>query len=227
MLAEISKKFYEFFIQLILIIVGVLSALGVDNYRETIQEHKSEKEFLINLRNSVQSDTAVLKKEIQLTYNKINAIAELISLSQSPKSVDNEKFGNLVTDVIMLIRPNFVTAVYEELKFTGNFKLIRNIKLKALIISYYGDNAIIQEQNDREVGNHPIYFLNEINFDELEYKIPFDQKRILNFLRTNEVVRTELLLLQKRTSFVRSGMIYTSLPRSIELLEKLQAEIDK
>jgi hypothetical protein len=226
-LAEISKKFYEFFIQLILIIVGVLSALGVDNYRETIQEHKSEKEFLINLRNSVQSDTAVLKKEIQLTYNKINAIAELISLSKSPKSVDNEKFGNLVTDVIMLIRPNFVTAVYEELKFTGNFKLIRNIKLKALIISYYGDNAIIQEQNDREVGNHPIYFLNEINFDELEYKTPFDQKRILNFLRTNEAVRTELLLLQKRTSFVRSGMIYTSLPRSIELLEKLQAEIDK
>ena len=200
MLVAISKRFYEFFVQLILIIVGVLSALAVDNYRETIQEHKAEKEFLINLRNSVQSDTIALKWEIQRTYNKINAITELISLSNSPKSVDNEKFGNLVTDVIMLIRPNFVTAVYEELKFTGNFKLIRNIKLKALIISYYGDNAIIQEQNDREVGYHPSYFLNEINFDELEYKTPFDQKRILSSLRSNEVVRTELLLLQKRLS---------------------------
>lgn len=227
MLGQISKKFYEFFIQLILIVVGVLSALGVDNYRETIQEHKAEKEYLITLRNSVQSDTVALRKEIQRTYDKINAITELINLSNSPKDVDNEKFGNLVTDVYMLIRPNFITAVYEELKFTGNFKLIRNIELKSLIISYYGDNAIIQEQNDREVGSHPIYFLNELTFDELENKTPFDQKRILNSIRSHEAVRTELFLLQKRTSFVRSGMIYTSLPRSIELLEKLQDEIDK
>src|SRR5882672_7942068 len=32
-LAAISKKFYEFFVQLILIVAGVLTALAVDNYR--------------------------------------------------------------------------------------------------------------------------------------------------------------------------------------------------
>ncbi len=227
MLPEISKKFYEFFVQLILIIAGVLSALAVDSYRETIQAHKTEKEYLINLRNSVQSDTLVLKKEIQRTYDKINAIKELIDLSNSPRNLDEKKFDDLVTDVIMLIRPGFITAVYEELKFTGNFKLIRNNELKTLIISYYINNAIIQEQNDREVGIHPTNFLYQLSFDEIEYKTPYDQKRILTSIRDNEAVRTELLLLQMRTSFVRGGMIYTSLPRSIELLEKLQAEIDK
>jgi hypothetical protein len=222
-----SKKFYEFFIQLILIIVGVLSALAVDNYRETIQERKTEKEYLINLRNSLQADTVALREEIQQTYDKINAIKELITLANSPKKMDNEKFGNLVTNIIMMVRLNFITAVYEELKFTGNFKLIRNNDLKLLIIGYYADNEIIQVQNDREFGGHPTEFINQLDFDEMEYKIPYDQNRILNSIRSNEVVRTELLLLQKRTGIVRSGMIYTSMPRSIELLEKLQTEIDK
>ncbi len=224
---EKSKKFYEFFIQLILIIVGVLSALAVDNYREAIQERKTEKEYLINLRNAVQADTVALKTEIQRTYDKINAITELINLSNLPRNLEEGKFDNLITDVIMLIRPSFITAVYEELKFTGNFKLIRNNELKTLIISYYSNNAIIQDQNDREVGIRPTSFLYQLTFDEMEYKTPYDQKRILTSIRTNDEVRTELLSLQKRTSYVRSGMIYTSLPRSIELLDKLQAEIDK
>jgi len=222
-----SKKFYEFFVQLILIIVGVLSALAVDNYRESIQEHKTEKEYLISLRNSVQVDTVVIGTEIQRTYTKVNAISELLALSSVGTTIENEKFGDLVSDIMMLIRPNFTTAVYEELKFTGNFKLIRNYKLKALIISYYTDNAIILEQNIRDWGGYNTEFIDHLTFDELDYKTPFDQKRIFRDLQQHDAIRLELLRSQKLISIVRSGLIYTSLPKSIELLEKLQTEIDK
>lgn len=225
---NIGKRLYELFVQLLLIVVGVLSALGVDNYRETIQEHKLEKEYLINLRNAVQTDTVTLKHEIEKSYVKINSINELIELSNSKQEIDNDKFGNMITDVIMLIRPNFVTAVYEELKFTGNFKLIRNNKLKSLIISYYSDNGLILEQNDKtEMGGYSIEFMDEVTLDELEYKVPFDQKKILNAIQENKAVLNELMRSQKRTNYVRSGLIYTSLPSSIELLIKLQEEIDK
>ncbi|MBI1769355.1 MAG: hypothetical protein HYR67_13380 [Bacteroidetes bacterium] len=227
MLAGNGKKFYEFFIQLVLIIVGVLSALAVDNYRESIQERKTEKEYLINLRNSVQSDTALIRTEIQRIYSKINAISELIALSNSSATIDNEKFGDLITDVIMLIRPNFITAVYEELKFTGNFKLIRNNELKLLIISYYSDNALLQEQNDRDLGIYTSELIDVLTFDELEYKTPFDQKRIFKAIQQRGTLMNELIHSQKRATIVRTGLIYTSLPRSIELLEKLQSEIDK
>jgi len=128
---------------------------------------------------------------------------------------------------MMLIRPNFTTAVYEELKFTGNFKLIRNYKLKTLIISYYTDNAIILEQNIRDWGGYNTEFIDHLTFDELDYKTPFDQKRIFRDLQQHDAIRLELLRSQKLISIVRSGLIYTSLPKSIELLEKLQAEIDK
>ncbi|MGC4021074.1 MAG: hypothetical protein QM734_03590 [Cyclobacteriaceae bacterium] len=221
------KSIYDILIQLVLIIVGVLSALGVDNYRESIQERKLEKEYLVNLRNSVQLDTVMLKNEIQRTFAKINAISKLLVLSDSLKVVEEEKFAELITNVIMLIRPNFITAVYDELKFTGNFKLIRNNELKSLIISYYGDNAIIQQQNNLELSGYQDELLDVLTFDELEYKIPFDQKKIYKAIKNYESTRRQLQRSQKKTSIVRSGLIYTSMPRSIELLEKLQAEIDK
>lgn len=223
---NIGKRFSDFFIQLVLIVVGVLSALAVDNYREILQEHRLEKEYLINLRNSIQSDTVVLKYEIQRTYNKINAITELLSLAKSSSTVEQEKFGNMITDVIMLIKPNFIMAIYEELKFTGNFKLIRNNELKSLIITYYTSNVIIQQENDRDSGYNSA-LLDHLTFDEMEYRTPFDQQRIYKAIQQDEHLRNEILRSQKLISIFRSGMIYTSLPRSIELLEKLQKEIDK
>ena len=226
MLTDPRKRIYKIFIQLLLIIVGVLTALAVDNYRESIQEHKAEKEYLINLRNSVQEDTVVLKNVVQKTYAKINAIRELLELANSATVIEDDKFANLITDVIMLIHPNYITAVYEELKFTGNFKLIHNNELKLEIISYYNNMAIIQRENDKDSG-YPLGLIDQLTFDEMEYKVPFDQKRIFKVILTNEAVRNELLRAQKRASLIRLGMIYTSMPSSIELLEKLQVEIDK
>jgi hypothetical protein len=223
----LKKSLNDILIQLVLIIVGVLCALGVDNYRETIQEHRTEKEYLIGLRNAVQADTVMLKNEIQRIYNKINATAELIHLAHSGNVIGDEKFENIITDVIMLVRPRFINAVYEELKFTGNFKLIRNKELKSVIISYYSDNETIQEENDRQVGGYPQQFMDRLTFDEMEGKIPFDQKRIFKMLESDNEVRTELIRGQKAAGHVRSGMIYTSLPHSIALLDRLQEEIDK
>ena len=222
-----KKSLNDILIQLALIVVGVLSALGVDNYRESIQEHRSEKEYLISLRNAIQADTAILTIEIQKIYHKINATSELLSLAKSATVVEEKKFENIITDVIMLIRPRFITAVYEELKFTGNFKLIRNKELKSLIISYYGDNEVIQEENDRKLFGYPQTFMDHLTFDEMEGRTPFDQRRIFKVLATDDEVRTELIRSQKSAGSVRSGMIYTSLPHSIALLEKLQEEIDK
>jgi len=223
-LRQIGKRFYDFFIQLVLIVAGVLSALGVDNYRESIQEHKTEKEYLINLRNSVQSDTAAIKQEIQKSYDKINAVTQLLEMAASSRVIGEEAFGDLYTNVIMLVQLNYITAVYDELKFTGNFKLIRNTELKLQIISYYSDLAVILAQSNL---GYPTHFMDQLTLDEIEFRTPFNQARILHAIRTDSTLRNELLRTQKRTSMLRSGMIYTSLPKSIALLDKLEIEIEK
>lgn len=222
------ERIYEIFVQLILIITGILTALAVENYRQSLQEQQAEKGYLISLRNAVQADTAALKREIQRTYVKIKGINELIELSRSSSSAEEEKFGETITDVLMLIRLNLVTSVYEELKFTGNFKLIQNNELKLDIISYYNDITIIQQENERNV-KYPTELIKLISLEELEYKIPFDQKRILEAIanRNTSVIRDELLYSQKSAHFVRTTMIYTLMPRCMILLEKLQAEIDR
>ncbi len=226
MISKIGQRVYDIFVQLLLIIVGVLSALAVDNYRESVQEHRTERQYLIGLRNAVHADTAMLKNEIQRTYTKINAVSGLLRVANSTSTIDDEKFSNIVTDAIMLIRPNYLTAVYEELQFTGNFKLIQNNELKLAIISYYSDVAIIQRENEKN-ESYPAEVMKLLSLEELEFKVPFYQRRIFKAIQNNQKAREELLWSQKSTLIYRTAMIYTSLPKSIELLEKLQAEIDR
>ena len=226
MILKIGQRVYDIFVQLLLIIVGVLSALAVDNYRESVQEHRTEREYLIGLLNAVRTDTAMLKNEIQRTYTKINAVSGLLRVANSTSTIDDEKFSNIVTDAIMLIRPNYLTAVYEELQFTGNFKLIQNNELKLAIISYYSDVAIIQRENEKN-ESYPAEVMKLLSLEELEFKVPFYQRRIFKAIQNNQKAREELLWSQKSTLIYRTAMIYTSLPKSIELLEKLQAEIDR
>ncbi len=226
MILKIGQRVYDIFVQLLLIIVGVLSALAVDNYRESVQEHRTEREYLIGLLNAVRTDTAMLKNEIQRTYTKVNSISELLRLTNANSTIDDEKFSNLVTDALMLIRPNYLRAVYDELQFTGNFKLIQNNELKLAIIGYYSDVAIIQREKERD-ESYPPEVMKLFSLEELEFKVPFDQRRIFKAIQNNQMAKEELLWTQKFTHIYRTAMIYTSLPKSIELLEKLQAEIDR
>jgi len=96
-----------------------------------------------------------------------------------------------------------------------------------LIFSYYGDNAIMQQENNISLSGYLLELFDILTFDEMNYQTPFNQQRIYKAIKVQESLKIQLQHMQKRTSLVRSGLIYTSMPRSIELLEKLQAEIDK
>ena len=68
-----GKTFSNILIELFLIITGVLSALAVENYRQSIQDKKTEKDYLISLKVALQTDTAMLNRSIQKCYLKQKA----------------------------------------------------------------------------------------------------------------------------------------------------------
>lgn len=123
----------------LMIVVGVLIALGVNEIRENIRERKIEKLYIERL---------ILDLEI-------NKKAALNLAQWQDRIVENSrrvyplvKYGkrNEFNDVSIIAQayhasagptPTWVNDTFEELKSTGNFVLIRNYNVRTAILGYY------------------------------------------------------------------------------------------
>ena len=105
------RTFFQILIELALLIIGVLAALAVDNWRQSIGEKKMGRDYLINLREAIQEDTAVIKVEIKRGFDKENAATQVLQLIDSGKTVSPEAFEDLIENILMIVNPAFMTAV--------------------------------------------------------------------------------------------------------------------
>lgn len=218
------RTFFQILIELTLLIIGVLAALAVDNWRQSIGEKKMGRDYLINLRDAIEEDTAVIKVEIKRGFDKENAATQVLQLIENGKTVSPEAFEELIENILMLVNPAFMTAVYEELKSTGNLKLIHNDDIKKNMILYYSYLDVIHIQSSKFMTYDPD-FMDVIDYEELTYRRPFSQEIILSRLRKSENNRFYLRKLQKDMYRYHQVMIYTTLPKSLELLDKINLEL--
>ncbi len=219
------RTFFQILIELALLIIGVLAALAVDNWRQSIGEKKMGRDYLINLREAIQEDTAVIKVEIKRGFDKENAATQVLQLIDSGKTVSPEAFEDLIENILMIVNPAFMTAVYEELKSTGNLKLIHNDDIKKNIILYYSFLDLLYIQTSKLMTYDPD-FMDVIDYEELTYRRPFSQEVILSRLRKSEHARFYLRKLQRDMYFYHQAMIYVTLPKSLELLDKINLGLE-
>jgi len=229
--AYFRRTFGNFFVELLLIILGVLSALAVENFRESLAESKKEKEYLLALRDAIQSDTAVIKKEIQRCFSKKNACTVFLQLTEgnSQQEIPQDKFDDMAASIMMLIDPVYNTAIYEDLKSSGNLKIISNTELRNSVISYYadlykisdrfGDLALFTSYNEN--------FTDLLDVDEFSFDEELSQGKIISRIKGNENAKIYLKRLQKRTLVIRNLFIYQMLPESLDLLDKVNQELEK
>ncbi len=225
------RTFSNFFVELLLIILGVLSALAVENFRESISDKTKEKEYLLALRDAIQSDTAVIKKETQRCFSKQNACAVILQLVEgdTQAEIPQDKLEDMTASIVMLIDPVYNTAIYEDLKSSGNLKIISNNELRNSVISYYADLYKISDRFS-EMALFTSYnddFTDLLDIDEFSFDKEISQARIIGKIKTNENAKLYLKRLQKRIMVIRNLFIYQMLPNSLNLLDKINLEISK
>lgn len=225
------RTFSNFFVELLLIILGVLSALAVENFRESIADKRREHEYLLALRDAVQSDTAVLKKETQRCFSKQNACATFLQLIESdePREIPQDKFDDMTASIMMLIDPVYNTAIYEDLKSSGNLKILSNNDLRNSVISYYAD---LYKTSGRLADwalstSYSEDFTDLLDFEEFSFDKEISQAKIIGRIKKNENAKLYLKRLQKRIIVMRNTFIYQMLPKSLEVLDKINLEISK
>ena len=227
----IRRSLPNFLAELLLIVIGVLSALAVENFRESVAERRKEHEYLLALRDAIQSDTAVTRMEIQRCFSKQNACSVFLQLTDDAerKEIPQEQFEDMIASIVMLIDPVYNTATFEDLKSSGNLKILSNNELRNAVISYY---AILYKTTTRftEMATLTSYneeFTDLLDPKEFAFEKEISQAEIIQELKKNERSRLYLKRLQKRVMAMRNAFIYQMLPKSLDLLDKINLEISK
>ena len=143
--------------EIVLVVVGILIALQINNWNEGRKNNLLELQFLNRLRADLVIDSTYYSKRIQDAENHVrinrNFIGELYEEQQNYADVQN-LFGKLSLYSDLLTVQN---STFQELISDGKLNLIQNGELKTALIDYYRDTEIaekhIEEFNVFSINN--------------------------------------------------------------------------
>ena len=183
--------------EIILVVIGILIALQLNNLNENKKNDVFEKEILSQIQENLKNDRLGLKK-IEVNFSKaISSSDNILNAKVSQQTEDSIKIW--LGAIIQFDRFQPLTNAYEVLKSNG-LDRISNKQLRFLLGRYYDDEAfrMIKSINDIEdtFNDHwiPILFEETVEFKfkksvELkDYSVllkPSKERNILKLHRDN------------------------------------------
>ena len=142
--------------EIILVVIGILIALQINNYNQDVKDKKSLNEYLIKIRSHTSEDIVQLG-ELAKGRKQIGDICKKARNSILNKTEDNNLFlfkisGSAFVD--FYFKPN--SGGYESLKNSEYYGKINNTKLDSLFAKYYGLVDVIAE-NERSYNQYAVH----------------------------------------------------------------------
>lgn len=224
-----NKALGNILLQVALIFIGVLAALAVENYKNSVADRQREKEYLLAFREALTSDTATINLELMRCHEKLMASKKMLELVETRKAISPEDFDALSASIIMLIHPVYNLAVYEDVKSSSNLRLITNSALRTAIVLHYSQlNDIAQIRLPIEANiayNHA--YTDQLEYEEFAFEKESNPTVIIERIRKDKQAQLYLKQLQKDVTTLRNSLLHSALPQSLDLLDKINEEINK
>ncbi|NNK09763.1 MAG: hypothetical protein HKP08_00330 [Flavobacteriaceae bacterium] len=146
--------------EIVLVVIGILIALQINNWNEDRKTTDTEIEYLMRLRSDLANDTAYYHRRIKAADKIIADHKKAIILSYnefaSPQDF-YEGFNNIVwSSEFLTIRDN----TYAEMHNAGQINIIKNEKIKTAILEFYRQ-VDVAAKHFEEFNNTSIGFLSD------------------------------------------------------------------
>ncbi|WP_455169909.1 DUF6090 family protein [Aegicerativicinus sediminis] len=147
--SKISKYLLYAIGEIILVVIGILIALQVNNWNEREKELKHEHNILLNLKTELQDNLNVLQLSITKRNQQLGATNLLLnSIRNSSGKNDTEKLDSLIG--LSRYLPNFEarSGVIEEIINSGKLNLLENEELRKILSNWSGDLEDLRRKED-------------------------------------------------------------------------------
>ena len=163
--------------EILLVVIGILIALQVNNWNENRKERLVEIKYLKNLKHDLQNDSIDIIRFENTRMGIANAAYELLRHTKTQNFEDVYRLDSLYITVALWVQfiPNNNT--FEELRSSGNLQLLKNDSIKNLLLDLNKKyEELVSDRNHmrREYDNYlydqrvaQISFLDVSNPDEI------------------------------------------------------------
>ncbi len=178
-----KKTWKEYFWEFLMLFLAVFCGFLAEYQLEHVIEHQREKQYIESLVADLKSDQEVLSQHIIHVKTGISIMDSMITVLNNPSKI-TDNTGNLYYWARLAPRLNPLSTnsrTFEQLKNSGNFRLIRNLESSNKIMNYYEKLNL----------THLLESVNESEFTEYKKvaaKI-FDPAVFLNSEGTNNEIK--------------------------------------
>ena len=132
-----ASNFKKYALDFIVVFLGISVSFGLNNLNEKRKDRVSEKNYYENLLEDARQDLSNLENQIMVCEQRLDASNEILILVQNNSSIKEivSNSFNAVRQMSNHFKP--IDATYEDLKSSGNLKLIQDNSLKNEILNYY------------------------------------------------------------------------------------------
>lgn len=223
--------------EIILVVIGILIALQVNNWNQNRIKIAQERDDLENLKEEIQNNIVDFKSldSLYATFERSTADGLKI-FNNNPKVEDFRQIDTLIATRLKVFP--LTTSTYEEMLNTGKFYNLKNKTLKTKITQFYAnaDNysvAFIEINKEvLKMMNHPNLYRYELLLDRLKTK-PINVKDIDTTWVQNVNAPTYLAFykkanyVQEYSNTARRDLMATQIIVCKELVGLIDEELEK
>lgn len=205
--------------EIILVIIGILIALGINENAKDKSNLKLRDLYIVQLNDEANRNIERLNETNNFTIEYINEVDTIIQLLSS-QDYDNPKLSSKVSALIITYPFNPTTVTYENLKFSGDLKLFDNLNLRNSISEPYetfNDIKLVESiDNETKKIYYEIFFPNVSFWDMKKNSKNYAKETYFQ----NMALSRSLTLRQNRDAYEKSIESFKKLKGILAELKK-------
>jgi Family of unknown function (DUF6090) len=189
---KVSKYLLYAIGEIILVVIGILIALSINNWNEKRKDNSKELKYLTSISQEIKQDSIILERSFFKNMDRKIQSLELAKkyiidnyiIIDTIQFISNVGFGGINS------RASFLgsSRTYNELISTGNLSLISNDRIRKKIVDYYDSKKFTEEYVNNIRTEYASYFnsLKVFNPKFRDSINPIEIPRILKLMRTEK-----------------------------------------
>ena len=150
-----TGKYFKYAVgEIILVVIGILIALGINNLNQNRINNEKQIEYLIGIKVDLEKQLKSFNESNQF-YIQIIDMAEsiLINFSSSGKMSQIDSLNSKISVLMYTNKYPEISTTFKELNSTGQLTLIKEKTLRSQIIKYYQNSLFYQKYVDGNTEN--------------------------------------------------------------------------
>lgn len=199
--------------EIVLVVIGILIALQINNWNESRKDREQEKLYLTSLKSDIEDSLKELGRVINKTEEVRMAVRGVLEYSKTEKEdIPIALVDSLIQETFGYTIAMTNEGTIQDIKGSGDLKVIRNDSIRRLIGSWEAEFKMIREREN----------LFKTSFNELRSSID----KVANFYgysRFNQPLFSE----EQRLAILRSNHFqnyFLSIHRDASVLNELYLE---